>query len=366
MSDYISLNPHTQLEQVIAYDLQTALEKRGFSVFHNGASNSHAPGGKPDIVVFNKDYVLIVEVTKSKSAAQDREFQSIRSHLKKVKVENPEKQCFCVFVSPKTSNRTFDSIYDHNQQRDSEGKKDMKIIPLSFNSFEVWVTRLIENAGDQYPVMDFIKIAEQHNKFIDDFSVFKILAHSVFPTDTELFGVIKQLELEQDNKKPESLARDLILFEDYVRKHGISESNDETVLHAWFALFTNRYMRSFHSVSKATGLSRAQYDFLTELYHEGECTISHISERFDISNAAASQLVEKLVHAGYLERAEDPSDRRAKLLKLSPSGAKLVDEGINERYRWMDELTKNLSAEERAKVAEALNILIDAARKVDT
>jgi DNA-binding MarR family transcriptional regulator len=44
------------------------------------------------------------------------------------------------------------------------------------------------------------------------------------------------------------------------------------------------------------------------------------------------------VQSGYLERAEDPNDRRAKVLRLTPSGAKLVDAGIQERYRWMDEL----------------------------
>ena len=137
-------------------------------------------------------------------------------------------------------------------------------------------------------------------------------------------------------------------------------------LRAWMDVFMHRSMRGWTHFAKSTGLSMPQFSILMQLHHKGLCGMSEISERFDISNAAASQLVEKLVHAGYLERAEDPSDRRAKLLKLSPSGAKLVDEGINERYRWMDELTKNLSAEERAKVAEALNILIDAARKVDT
>lgn len=93
--------------------------------------------------------------------------------------------------------------------------------------------------------------------------------------------------------------------------------------------------------------------------------MSEISERFDVSAAAASQLVDKLVQAGYIERTEDPSDRRAKLLKLSTKGAKLVDDGIQERYRWMDELTGQLTTEERGKVAEALTLLTEKAREVD-
>jgi len=144
------------------------------------------------------------------------------------------------------------------------------------------------------------------------------------------------------------------------------KKSPQQTIREWMDVFMHRSMRGWTRFAKSTGLSMPQFSILMQLHHKGACGMSEISERFDISNAAASQLVEKLVHAGYLERAEDPSDRRAKLLKLSPSGAKLVDEGINERYRWMDELTKNLSAEERAKVAEALNILTEAARKVDT
>ena len=131
MSRYISLNSHTQLEQTITNDLKSALEKSGFTVIHNGAWDNHAPGGRPDIVAFDEEHVVVFEVTKSKSAAQDREFQPIRSHLKDIKAQNPEKQCFCVFVSPKTSERTLESIHDHNYQRASEGKTDMKILPLA-------------------------------------------------------------------------------------------------------------------------------------------------------------------------------------------------------------------------------------------
>jgi DNA-binding MarR family transcriptional regulator len=75
--------------------------------------------------------------------------------------------------------------------------------------------------------------------------------------------------------------------------------------------------------------------------------------------------VEKLVQAGYLDRAEDPSDRRAKLLTLSTKGEKLVQQGTEERYRWMDDLTSKLSVEEQKKVVEALNILTKAAQTMD-
>jgi DNA-binding MarR family transcriptional regulator len=92
----------------------------------------------------------------------------------------------------------------------------------------------------------------------------------------------------------------------------------------------------------------------------------HGTVRFDITAAAASQLVDKLVHAGYLERTEDPSDRRAKLLTLSAKGEELIGQGTEERYHWMDDLAATLSVEDQKKVSEALILLTDAAKEMES
>ena len=136
-------------------------------------------------------------------------------------------------------------------------------------------------------------------------------------------------------------------------------------LREWMDVFMHRSMRGWNQFAKSTGLSMPQFSILMQLHYKGLCGMSEISERFDVTAAAASQLVDKLVQAGYIERTEDPHDRRAKLLKLSTEGVKLVDGGIQERYRWMDELTTRLSAAELAKISEALAILTEAARQMD-
>jgi DNA-binding MarR family transcriptional regulator len=128
----------------------------------------------------------------------------------------------------------------------------------------------------------------------------------------------------------------------------------------------HRSMRGWTHFAKSTGLSMPQFSILMQLHHKGACGVSGISERFDITNAAASQLVDKLVQAGYLERDEDPSDRRAKVLKLTPSGQSLIERGGQERHRWMDDLTKNLSADEQTKIIEALDILTESAKRVES
>jgi DNA-binding MarR family transcriptional regulator len=136
-------------------------------------------------------------------------------------------------------------------------------------------------------------------------------------------------------------------------------------LRAWMDVFMHRSMRGWNHFAKSTGLSMPQISILMQLHHKGPCGMSEVSHRFDISAAAASQLVEKLVQAGYLERTEDPTDRRAKLLTLSAKGEELIQQGTEERYRWMDDLTSKLSREEQLKVVEALNILTKAAQSMD-
>ena len=136
-------------------------------------------------------------------------------------------------------------------------------------------------------------------------------------------------------------------------------------LRSWMDAFMHRSMRGWMRFARSTGLTMPQFSILMQLRHKKQCGLSEISERFDITAAAASQLVDKLAQGGYLERDEDPNDRRAKVLRLSEKGAKLLEEGIAERYRWMDEIASKLTPEERAKVIEGLNILTEAAKKVD-
>lgn len=136
-------------------------------------------------------------------------------------------------------------------------------------------------------------------------------------------------------------------------------------IRSWMDVFMHRSMQSWHLFAKSTGLSMPQFSILMQLHHRGNCGIGDISDRFDITNAAASQLVDKLVQSGLIQREEDPHDRRAKLLNLTDKGERLIQQGIEERYRWVDQLAERLTAEERVQISEALNIMTEAARELE-
>lgn len=136
-------------------------------------------------------------------------------------------------------------------------------------------------------------------------------------------------------------------------------------IRSWVDVSTHHSMRGLKHFAKATGLSMAQFTIIMQLYHRGACGISEIGERFEITNAAASQHVDKLVQAGFIERTEDPRDRRVKNIQLSAKGKRMIEKGMEKRYRWVDQLAKSLSEKEREETAAALTVLTEAARKLD-
>jgi DNA-binding MarR family transcriptional regulator len=131
-------------------------------------------------------------------------------------------------------------------------------------------------------------------------------------------------------------------------------------LRAWMDVFLQRSMGNWWRFARSTGLSMPQFSLMTQMYHRGACGMSGISERFEITPAAASQMVDKLVHSGYMVREEDPVDRRAKLLNLTPKGHELIEQGIKERHRWVNDLEEKLTAEQRVKIVEALDLMTQA------
>lgn len=136
-------------------------------------------------------------------------------------------------------------------------------------------------------------------------------------------------------------------------------------LHSWMDISAHHSLRGWAHHARSTGLSMPQFSILMQLYRQGFCGISDISDRFEITNAAASQHVEHLVQAGLICRTEDPRDRRARQIQLSEKGRALIQHGFSARYQWVDQLAKVIEPKDQEKIAEALSILTEAARKLD-
>jgi len=259
MSKYDSLDARTELEQTITSDLNNAFQKRGLTTGHQSGTGGHAPANVPDIIISNRDIRITVECTKSKGASQDREFNSIRAHLQQLKDEDPSKNCFCIFTSAETSRRMLDSIREHNFMR--KDAPDLKILPLCFDTLELFLKKLSEAVPDLYPITEFIKSFDKHTEFIDDQRIKKLLYKELFPIDIQLGAEIEKEEIERDQRMLESLITDLYKLENYLREQGIA-TGEKAIDTLIYLVFVKLYEEK--RVKEGTGKNRLKKDNFLE------------------------------------------------------------------------------------------------------
>jgi DNA-binding MarR family transcriptional regulator len=131
----------------------------------------------------------------------------------------------------------------------------------------------------------------------------------------------------------------------------------------WSEVFMQHSFREFKQFMDGNGLSPSQVITLFRLYHGGPCGVSAIGSQLGVSNAASSQLIDRLVLQGLIKRSEDKSDRRAKHLAITGKGKALLEQGVEARKRWMEALTMELNPQQQATIIVALTMLTDCASK---
>jgi DNA-binding MarR family transcriptional regulator len=92
-------------------------------------------------------------------------------------------------------------------------------------------------------------------------------------------------------------------------------------------------------------------------------TVGELAELLGRSTSLTSRLVDGLVTRGWIDRAEDPSDRRAKRLRITTQGRHFLRGFEEVRARAQREVMTYLTEDEQARVAEAMALLGKASRR---
>lgn len=83
-------------------------------------------------------------------------------------------------------------------------------------------------------------------------------------------------------------------------------------------LIARRYRTRLNEVLKRIGQTQARWDALFWISVAGEgATQSELAERMGVEGPTLVRMLNKLEQEGLVERMEDPSDRRAKTIRLS-------------------------------------------------
>ena len=140
-------------------------------------------------------------------------------------------------------------------------------------------------------------------------------------------------------------------------------SSSFSTFHEGLEIVLAHIIQDFMRLMKQHGLSTPQIHALMYIFHRGKCPVSELGTLGDSSSAAASQLAERLVRQGLVERTEDPADRRTRLLSLSAQGRELIAASLPSS-RLLEEIMTSLTSPQRKLVNEAFHILAQAADQI--
>ncbi len=117
--------------------------------------------------------------------------------------------------------------------------------------------------------------------------------------------------------------------------------------------FTLFLRAEFQGEGVLDALTIAQVEILSDLY-EGALAMSTIAQRRGLSRTGTTEIVDRLVARGFVERNGNPSDRRLTLVKLTPRGRELA---ATIRWRTVDRMSRivsRMTAEQRRALLEGL------------
>jgi DNA-binding MarR family transcriptional regulator len=117
-------------------------------------------------------------------------------------------------------------------------------------------------------------------------------------------------------------------------------------------------MRGYIHYVREKGLRMSAIGALHHLKLGGHVGVSDVGEHLGVSNAAASQMLDRLVEEGMISRTEDPNDRRMKRLTITDAGINILEEAVNARVNWLKDLGEKLTEEEKEQLSAAMRLMI--------
>lgn len=101
-------------------------------------------------------------------------------------------------------------------------------------------------------------------------------------------------------------------------------------------------------------LSMTSISALDRLHSEGPLRVSELAERESMTQPGVTLLVNRLSEAGHVQRIPDPTDRRAALVRITPTGSALLTQRQSMRAQILRERIAGLDDEHQRLLAAAL------------
>jgi DNA-binding MarR family transcriptional regulator len=84
---------------------------------------------------------------------------------------------------------------------------------------------------------------------------------------------------------------------------------------------------------------------------------TELADALDVGKASLGTLIDRLEAGGFVERREDPTDRRAKRLYMAEPGYELLERMTHEEIRFNERVLGGLSATDRETMIRTLTAI---------
>ncbi len=107
-----------------------------------------------------------------------------------------------------------------------------------------------------------------------------------------------------------------------------------------------------------TGLCYTDFAVLESLLHRGPLPVNAIATEIHLTSGSMTTAVDRLVTRGLVRRAENPADKRSRLVDLTAQGRSLIESSYAQHADDLEHaIDPTLSAEERTQLFALLRKL---------
>ena len=104
-------------------------------------------------------------------------------------------------------------------------------------------------------------------------------------------------------------------------------------------------------------LTPSQLSVIASIHRNGPITLGALADCERVAPPTITRVVAKLEADGLVERRADAEDRRVARVVTTDRGAELMTESRARKVAWLAERLEQLSARDRARIADALDAL---------
>ena len=138
-------------------------------------------------------------------------------------------------------------------------------------------------------------------------------------------------------------------------KNNVSGS-DTSGVHLWLLLWkaTRAVEADAYRSVRASGWCLSDFGVLEALLHKGPLAVNALGKKVLLTSGSMTAAVDRLERRGLVERTFDPTDRRARIVRLTAAGSKLIRKVYAEHAREMQQVFSSLDLKEREALAGLL------------